>query len=45
MLAEEIMKNGVKAMYEESFDDIAKLLAEKAKKGDVVMTMGAGGYL
>ena len=42
MLAEEIMKNGVKAMYEESFDDIAKLLAEKAKKGDVVMTMGAG---
>ena len=26
----------------ESFDKIAKLLAEKAEKGDVVITMGAG---
>ena len=42
MLAEEIVKNGGAAMYMESFDKIAKLLAEKAKKGDVVMTMGAG---
>ena len=42
MLAEEIIKNGGAAMYMESFDKIAKLLAEKAEKGDVVITMGAG---
>ena len=42
MLAEEIIKNGGAATYVESFDKIAKLLAEKAKKGDVIITMGAG---
>lgn len=42
MLAEEITKNGGKAVYLNSFDKIAKFLAEKAEKGDVVITMGAG---
>ena len=42
ILADEITKNGGKAIYMESFDKIAKLLAEKAEKGDVVITMGAG---
>ena len=42
MLAEEIIKNGGKAVYMESFDKIAEFLTENAKKGDVVITMGAG---
>ena len=42
MLAEEIIKNGGVAMHMESFDKIAELLAGKAKKSDVVITMGAG---
>jgi len=42
MLAEEIIKNGGKARYMESFDKITRLLAENARKGDVIITMGAG---
>jgi len=42
MLAEEITRNGGKARYMESFDEITVFLAENAKKGDVVITMGAG---
>ena len=42
MLAEEITKNGGKAVYMKSFDKIANFLAENTKKGDVVITMGAG---
>lgn len=42
MLAEEINKNGNKAEYIESFDKIAGFLFENTKKGDVIMTMGAG---
>ena len=32
----------VKVVYMESFDKIAEFLAENSKKGDVVITMGAG---
>ncbi|KKT24940.1 MAG: UDP-N-acetylmuramate-L-alanine ligase, partial [Candidatus Nomurabacteria bacterium GW2011_GWF2_43_8] len=42
MLAEEITKNGGKTRYMESFDKIAGFLAENARKGDIVITMGAG---
>ena len=42
MLAEEITKNGGRARYMESFEKITDFLAENAKKGDVVITMGAG---
>ena len=42
MLAEEITKNGGKARYMESFEKIIDFLAENAKKGDVVITIGAG---
>src|SRR3989344_2705996 len=42
MLAEEITKNGGKAGYVESFDKIANFLSENTKKGDVIITMGAG---
>jgi len=42
MLEEEITKNGDKAMYFNSFEKIVSFLTENAKKGDVVITMGAG---
>jgi len=42
MLAEEITKNGGKARYMKSFEKITGFLAENAKKGDVIITMGAG---
>ncbi|KKT21182.1 MAG: UDP-N-acetylmuramate-L-alanine ligase [Parcubacteria group bacterium GW2011_GWB1_43_8] len=42
MLAEEITKNSGKARYMEFFDKITDFLAENSKKGDVVITMGAG---
>ena len=42
MLAEEITKNGGKARYMESFDKIIGFLIENAKRGDVIITMGAG---
>ena len=42
MLAEEITKNGGKARYVESFEKITGFLAENARKGDVIITMGAG---
>ena len=42
MLAEEISINGRKAVYLESFGKIEKFLSENAKKGDVVLIMGAG---
>jgi len=42
MLAEEITKNGGKTRYMKSFDKITGFLTENIKKGDVVITMGAG---
>lgn len=42
ILAEEIEKNGVKVVYFNSFNKIAKFLIENTKEGDVVITMGAG---
>src|SRR3989344_6087325 len=42
MLAEEIIKNGGKARYMKSFDKITGFLVENSKKGDVVITTGAG---
>ncbi len=42
MLAEEITKNVGKARYMESFGKISVFLTENAKKGDIVITMGAG---
>ena len=42
ILVEEITKNGGRAMYVESFDKMAEFLSENAKKGDVIITMGAG---
>ena len=42
MLEEEITKNGGKARYMKSFEKITGFLAENAKKGDVIITMGAG---
>ena len=42
ILAEEITKNGGKARYMESFDKIIGFLIENAKKGDVIITIGAG---
>ena len=42
VLAGEINKNESKAMYMESFDKITDYLIENAKKGDIILTMGAG---
>ena len=41
-LEEEIIKNGGKAFYMESFAKIEKFLRENTGKNDVVITMGAG---
>ncbi|MDE1988667.1 MAG: UDP-N-acetylmuramate--L-alanine ligase, partial [Patescibacteria group bacterium] len=45
ILAEEIIKNGGKAVYAESFEKIENFLDGNAKKGDVIITMGAGDVL
>lgn len=42
MLAERIAANDGHAIYLNSLDKIAKFLVENTKKGDVVITMGAG---
>lgn len=42
ILADKIMKNGGKAVWMKSFDDIVVFLDKNIKKGDVVITMGAG---
>ena len=42
ILAKEISKNGGNAMYMESFDKIAEFLVRNTKKGDIIITMGAG---
>lgn len=42
MFTEEIIKNGGKAVYLNSFEKITEFLAENANMGDVVITMGAG---
>ena len=42
ILGDEITKNGGKARYVESFEKITGFLAENARKGDVIITMGAG---
>ena len=38
----EINKNKNNAIYIKEFEDIAKYVAEKAKPGDLIMTVGAG---
>ncbi|PIP86419.1 UDP-N-acetylmuramate--L-alanine ligase [Candidatus Campbellbacteria bacterium CG11_big_fil_rev_8_21_14_0_20_44_21] len=42
MLAEEINKNKVRAKYKENFDECSDYLSKHLKKGDFLMTIGAG---
>ncbi|MDD5050812.1 MAG: UDP-N-acetylmuramate--L-alanine ligase [Candidatus Pacebacteria bacterium] len=42
MLAKAVVKKGGKAHYAEAFENIVKYLKKQTKKGDVVMTVGAG---
>lgn len=42
MLVEKIRKNGREALYLPTFDEIVEYLYEIVKKGDVVLTIGAG---
>ena len=42
MLADELLKNGINAVYISSFDDIAKKINEVIETGDIVLTIGAG---
>ncbi|MDD4989553.1 MAG: cyanophycin synthetase, partial [Candidatus Pacebacteria bacterium] len=42
MLARAVVKNGGRAHYAEMFENIVKYLKKQTKKGDVVMTVGAG---
>lgn len=42
MLADEIVKNGGKAIHINSFEKIAEFIENNVTKGDVVITMGAG---
>lgn len=42
MLAEEIIKNGSKAVYLNFFYKIEKFLRQNAQEGDAIITMGAG---
>ena len=42
ILAEKIRENGKEALYLPSFGEIVAYLAEIVKKGDVVLTIGAG---
>lgn len=41
-LVEALIKNGVDAEYISSFENIEKYILDHAKKGDIVVTMGAG---
>lgn len=41
-LVEALVKNGVDAKYMPSFENIEKYILDNAKKGDIVVTMGAG---
>ncbi|MCX8082141.1 MAG: UDP-N-acetylmuramate--L-alanine ligase [bacterium] len=42
MLVEKIRKNGKEALYLPTFDEIVEYLYEITKKGDVILTIGAG---
>ena len=42
MLADELIKNGINAMYISAFEDIANKIKEITKAGDIVLTIGAG---
>ena len=42
MVAEKIIKSGGRAVYKDSFGKIADFLRKKAKKGDMVIPIGAG---
>ncbi|NLW43211.1 MAG: UDP-N-acetylmuramate--L-alanine ligase [Tissierellia bacterium] len=42
MLVDAIIKNGKKAIYLGSFDEVKKHLVQNAKPGDCIVTMGAG---
>jgi len=42
MLVEKIRRNGKEALYLPTFDEIVEYLYEIAKKGDVILTIGAG---
>ena len=41
-LVDALVKKGIDARYISSFEDIENYLLEKAKSGDVIVTMGAG---
>ncbi len=41
-LVDALVKNGVDAKYMSSFESIESYLLENAKKGDIIVTMGAG---
>lgn len=41
-LVEALLKNGIDAKYISSFESIENYILENAKKGDIVVTMGAG---
>lgn len=41
-LRDELVKNGCRAYYFESFDDIENFILEKCTNGDLLITMGAG---
>ena len=42
ILVDEVNKNSGNAVYEQSFEAIAKMVAKRAQPGDIVFTMGAG---
>ncbi|MCM8777111.1 MAG: UDP-N-acetylmuramate--L-alanine ligase [Candidatus Omnitrophica bacterium] len=42
MLVEKIRKNGKEALYLPTFDEIVEYLYEIVKKGDIILTIGAG---
>lgn len=42
MLADELVRNGINAMYISSFEDIAKKIKEIIEPNDIVLTVGAG---
>lgn len=42
MLADELVRNGINAMYISSFEDIAKKIKEFIEPNDIVLTIGAG---
>ena len=41
-IVEKLKEKGTNAVYIEKFEDISKYIKEKAKKGDLVLTIGAG---